>query len=370
MIVSGGVEQNRPKRGGQSGRRWSKRRLETAMKSKLGYMRELSSCELCEHRCRVNRVAGEQGVCRMTLPVVSSCTLHPAPPRSYTVFTAGCNFKCLNCQNWSISQYPDNRMPVDGYVEPSVLAREAEGALASDAARFMGADRIFFSGGEPTIHLPYIEAVVAEARELEPSVKVNFDTNGFMTESSLERILDFTNSITFDIKAFYDDTHRALTGAPVDPVLRNAETIARTAPEKLWEYRITVIPGVNEEDVRPICRFLSRLSRDVPVCFLAFRPNFVLENHPGASAELMVRCASVASKAGLRNVTWSGVTDIPGAFRGTVDRDVVDCYGRTGSRTAASYAFDLGCETHPRDCGSCPSSDDCTIKRHIPTRSC
>jgi pyruvate formate lyase activating enzyme len=334
------------------------------------YSSELSSCELCEHRCRVNRLAGEQGVCRITLPEVASRALHPAPPKSYTVFTPGCNFKCLNCQNWSISQYPDNRMPVDGYVAPSVLAEETVAALGTHAAKLMGADRIFFSGGEPTIHLPYIETVVAEARKLAPSVRVNFDTNGFMTESSLERILDFATSITFDIKAFYDDTHRAITGTPVGPVLRNAETLARKAPEKLWEYRVTVIPGMNEEDVRPICRFLSGLSRDLPVCFLAFRPNFVLENHPGASRELMTRCVALASKAGLRNATCSGITGIPGTLPGIGGKDAVESYGRTGSGVAASYAADLGCETHPRHCGDCPSSDDCPIKRHVPGKSC
>jgi pyruvate formate lyase activating enzyme len=333
-------------------------------------LRELSSCELCEHRCGANRLEGEQGICRMTLPEIASRALHPAPPRSYTIFTAGCNFKCLHCQNWSISQYPDNRMRVDGYVEPAELAREAVSMLDTGAARLMGADRIFFSGGEPTIQLPYIEAVVAEARDLVPSVKVNFDTNGFMTESSLERVLDVTTSITFDIKAFYDDTHRALTGAPVDPVLRNAETVARTAPQKLWEFRVTVIPGINEEDVGPICRFLSGLSRDLPVCFLAFRPNFVLENHPGATNDLMTRCVALATKAGLRNASWSGITDIPGTFPAVGDKDSFECYRREGSRAAARNALRFGCDTHPRSCASCPSRDDCSIKRHIPSKSC
>ena len=65
-------------------------------------------CELCEQRCKVNRLKGETGVYRVTLPVVASATLHPAPPEGFTVFIAGCNFKCLHCQNWTISQYPDN----------------------------------------------------------------------------------------------------------------------------------------------------------------------------------------------------------------------------------------------------------------------
>lgn len=88
------------------------------------FLKNLKNCELCEHRCRVNRLEGETGVCRVTIPTVASATLHPAPPESYTVFMSGCNFKCLNCQNWTISQYPDNEYRQRGYVDPKELAKE------------------------------------------------------------------------------------------------------------------------------------------------------------------------------------------------------------------------------------------------------
>jgi pyruvate-formate lyase-activating enzyme len=64
---------------------------------------------------------GETGVCKVAMPSVASATLHPAPPESYTVFIAGCNFKCLNCQNWTISQYPDNESVQRGFVDPAFM---------------------------------------------------------------------------------------------------------------------------------------------------------------------------------------------------------------------------------------------------------
>jgi pyruvate formate lyase activating enzyme len=329
---------------------------------------DLKECTLCEHRCGVNRLAGELGVCRMASPMVASRTLHPAPPQSYTIFVAGCNFKCLGCQNWSISQYPDNGMTIDGHLDPKALALESVKALESPYGVLMGADRIFFSGGEPTIHLPYIERVMAEARKLRPGLKVNFDTNGFMTEESLQRVLGFATSMTFDIKAFYHDTMRAITGVPVEPVLRNAEIVAKTARDKLWEYRIVAIPQVNEEDIAPLCRFLADISTELPVSFLAFRPNFVLDEHLGATRELMRRCVEAGKEAGLRNVNYAGMTDISGK-RGVVSPDLERIYDRTGARTAATYARAKGCMTHPRDCGQCPSMSKCPLKRYIPVRS-
>jgi pyruvate formate lyase activating enzyme len=232
-------------------------------------------------------------------------------------------------------------------------------------ARLMGADRIFFSGGEATIHLPYIEEVVKEARKIAPETRVNFDTNGYLTEESLRRVLSFATSITYDIKAFNDEVFLALTGASAPPVLRNAEYIARHAKDRLWEYRILVIPGINEQEIRPLTEFIADLDPDLPVCFLAFRPNFVLETHPGATRELMNRCAAMAKEAGLRNAYGTGHTDLPGRImEPSVSLD--DRYVSGEARLAASYALRAGCGTHPRGCAACEANQACPVKKYTP----
>lgn len=338
------------------------------MRMDINYLSDLKSCQLCEHHCGVNRLKGELGVCRIGLPEVASATLHPAPPQSYTIFMAGCNFKCLNCQNWSISQYPDNGSSIRGFLEPKELAMESIKQINSAFGRVMGADRIFFSGGEPTIHLPYIENIVEEARRIDPSTKVNFDTNGFMTEESLDRVLKFTTSITYDIKAFHDETHRAITGSTVRPVLRNAEYIGKYAREKLWEYRILVIPKINEEEISHICEFIATIDPSLPVCFLAFRPNFILENHQGASTKLMLQCVKIAEDAGLKNAYWSGHTGLTGKIA-PVNDQMKRKYTLPEAALAGTYALKAGCATHPRDCKNCPSNQVCKIKSYIPTIS-
>ncbi|MGD9189422.1 MAG: radical SAM protein [Desulfobacteraceae bacterium] len=329
------------------------------------YLYPLANCTLCEHRCGANRLAGQTGVCRMTLPAVASATLHPAPPESYTVFTAGCNYKCLNCQNWTIAQIPDNGYPSGEFIPAAVLARQCVDRLASPAAKMMGADRIFFSGGEPTIHLPYIEQVVADARKRSPNLKVNFDTNGYLTRQSLKKVLGFTTSITYDIKAFNDDVHLALTGTSSGPVLRNAETIGRHAKDKLWEYRILVIPTINEQEIAPLCRFIAGIDPRLPVCFLAFRPNYALERHAGATAELMDRCVRIARSYGLSHAYWAGQTGIPGS-ESPPQNEAVSAYRSVGAQAAGAWAFAAGCRTHPRNCVPCSFHQACAVKRHVP----
>jgi putative pyruvate formate lyase activating enzyme len=74
--------------------------------------RSLGHCELCPHRCGVDRLGGELGRCRSgAQPVVASRYLHPweEPPisgtrGSGTIFFSGCTGRCVFCQNYPISQ--------------------------------------------------------------------------------------------------------------------------------------------------------------------------------------------------------------------------------------------------------------------------
>ena len=327
------------------------------------YQRDLSQCVLCEWRCGVNRLRGESGTCRIGPPMVASRMLHPAPPSSYTTFMAGCNFRCLHCQNWDIAHYPDTRTPIDGETDPEELARESLAMISSLSGRLIAADRLFFSGGSPTPSLPFVEAVVSAARGLNPEAKVNYDTNGFLTEESFERVLSFATSITFDIRAVDDQTHRAMTGAPAEPVLRNARRMAEER-DKLWEFRVLVVPDINEDEVEGIASLLADVDGDVPVCFLAFRPNFVLDQHPGATIATMNRAVETARRVGLRSATWSGHPGIEGRIAATPLRD----YRKPGAALAGGYAAAVGCVTHPRDCGFCVQRDDCPVKRYRPRR--
>ncbi|MGA6992376.1 MAG: hypothetical protein WBX50_00610 [Candidatus Deferrimicrobiaceae bacterium] len=71
----------------------------------------LSQCDICPRLCRVNRQAGELGVCRGGAnAAVSSFGPHfgeEAPlvgiHGSGTVFFSGCNLRCVFCQNYEIS---------------------------------------------------------------------------------------------------------------------------------------------------------------------------------------------------------------------------------------------------------------------------
>ncbi len=89
------------------------------------FSRRLESCDLCPHKCGVNRLEEEKGFCRAGLrPRVASWNPHRGeePPvsgvrGSGTIFLSHCTLRCVYCQNYSLSQLGEGKE-----VPPSTLA--------------------------------------------------------------------------------------------------------------------------------------------------------------------------------------------------------------------------------------------------------
>ena len=306
----------------------------------MQHQSELARCNLCEWRCGVNRLEGERGVCRAGMHPLIAYTMLSETLSSYSVTMLGCNFRCIYCNAYRISQYPDAQWFYRDYVEPAVLADETISRMTPDT------DKIGFTGGEPTIHLPYIEEVVRAIREKGTEIGVGIATNGFCTPETLTRVIDIATSISFEIKAYDDDVHRMLTGAPSAPVLRNAKVLATSARESIRVFRTVVIPGITDRQVLKIAAFIADVDPTIPYRLIGFRPNFILYYHPGPGRALMNDLTEQCKEIGLTDVAWSGYypTEMPG-----------------GSETeiAMQYLRRAGCPKYPRSCGECELRDQC-----------
>lgn len=72
----------------------------------------LEKCEICPHRCKINRIDGEIGRCKSTDKIkIALVSVHnyeepciSGENGSGTVFFSNCNLNCVFCQNYEISQ--------------------------------------------------------------------------------------------------------------------------------------------------------------------------------------------------------------------------------------------------------------------------
>jgi len=142
-----------------------------------------SPCRLCERRCGALRANGKPGVCLVDKECIVHTYFHhmgeeaPLVP-SGTIFYGGCNFKCVFCQNYDISQVS----PRSGErVTPERLAR------IQDSLRRRGARNINHVGGEPTPHLPFI---LESLKYLETNTPQLWNSNMYMSLESMKLLAD------------------------------------------------------------------------------------------------------------------------------------------------------------------------------------
>lgn len=153
----------------------------------------MENCRLCERRCMVKRFEGIKGTCLMGDKCIVHSYFHhmgeeaPLVP-SGTIFYGGCNFKCVFCQNWDISQvYAENGLNVDP-VKLADIQKEL---------RLTGARNINHVGGDPTPHLYFI---LSSLRFMDINVPQLWNSNMYLTMESMEILVDVIDIWLPDLK--------------------------------------------------------------------------------------------------------------------------------------------------------------------------
>jgi len=237
----------------------------------------LAHCELCPHRCGVDRLAGVLGKCRSgALPKVASWNLHPweEPPisgsrGSGTIFFSGCTGRCRFCQNYPISQM--------GVGQEVSLERLAEMMLRLQRR---GAHNINFV--TPTHFSAALVAALPLAIEQGLCIPLLYNCSGFESVETLRLLEGIIDIWLPDSKYANDEVASRWSGFP-DYVAHNRRALAemfRQVGEQLvldddglaWRgmvIRHLVLPG-GLAGTESVMRWIARnLSRNVHVSLMA-----------------------------------------------------------------------------------------------------
>lgn len=241
-------------------------------------------CDLCNHHCHIKK--GKRGICDVrenrdgTLfslvygkiiseksdPVEKKPMFHLLPSsRSYSISTVGCNFRCLHCQNYQISQYPHSH---DGDI-PGQLRSPDE---IVDRAAQSGCRSISYTYVEPTIFYEFAYDCAVLSRQ--KGLKNIFVSNGYMSAEVTRELAPVLDGINIDIKAFTDTFYKKVCKARLQPVL---DTVRLMHELGVWvEVTTLIIPGLNdsEKELRNIARFIKSVDSSIPWHVTAFYPTY------------------------------------------------------------------------------------------------
>lgn len=164
----------------------------------------IRNCILCERRCEVNRNF-EKGICGVREARIHSEFLHigeetPLIP-SHTIFFAGCNLQCVYCQNWDISQNPENGMIISEENVAQIIRRRKK----------QNSRNVNFVGGDPTPNLPFILKTMLLS---EVNIPLVWNSNFYMSLESMKLLDGVTDLSLTDFKYGNDDCALRLSNAP------------------------------------------------------------------------------------------------------------------------------------------------------------
>ncbi|MEM4634232.1 MAG: AmmeMemoRadiSam system radical SAM enzyme [Candidatus Anstonellaceae archaeon] len=273
------------------------------------------SCILCQRRCYIRE--GEIGFCRVRKneggelyslnwgkcisyavdPIEKKPFYHFAPGSLVFSFAApGCNFRCLHCQNWEISQ-PEEIFGKD--LPPEKLV---EMALRT------GSQGIAYTYTEPTIFFEYAKDTALIARK--HGLYNVFVSNGYMTPEAIEE-MGFLDAARLDLKAFNDKFYKEVCGdAYLEPVLKSIKLLHKKMHIEIITLLIPTLNDSNDQ-IRALAKWVRELDAGIPLHFTGYYPANKM-HLPPTPVQTLDRARKIAMDEGLRFVYTGNRPGDPG----------------------------------------------------------
>lgn len=274
-------------------------------------------CQTCNHRCHI--APYRRGICSVREnqagklynliygriiaehidPIEKKPLYHFMPgTQSLSIASVGCNFRCLWCQNWDISQCTKDE--IDRSEFTNTLGVEMEPEQIVEHAKKAKTPSISYTYTEPTIFLEFAYETMKLAKYA--GLKNIWVSNGYMTKETLDLISPYLDAINIDLKGFSEENYLKYSGAHLKPVLDNIRDIFKRGVH--LEVTTLIIPGVNDDDkqLTDIAKFLVEISPKIPWHISRFFPAYKMPETPMTPIETIKKAERIGKKAGLKYI--------------------------------------------------------------------
>jgi len=214
---------------------------------------------------------------------------------SLSLATVGCNFKCFNCQNYGISQMPQETGQILG--KDLVPEKIVKVALENDLPS------ISYTYTEPAIFSEYALDIMKLARK--KGLKNIWVSNGFWSKELFDLISPYLDAVNIDLKSSEDNFYIKYCAGRLKPVL---DTLKRLKDKKIWiEVTTLIIPGLNDKEkiLKDIADFIkNELGQETPWHISKFSGaiSWKFQDFPDTPIETLKKAQEIGKKAGLKYI--------------------------------------------------------------------
>jgi len=299
-------------------------------------------CKLCPNECLLE--PEDRGHCRnrvhkdgklYTLAYANPCALHIDPiekkpllhflpgTAAFSLATAGCGLRCLNCQNWDISQRKPEETKDPRGAPMRLIPQQLNSLAAGDAdrltmlpedvvnaAEYFNCRSIAYTYSEPIVWFEYMIDTAKAARA--KKIKNCWITCGYIQEEPLVELCKVTDAANVNLKSFDEEIYRDLNTGKLKPILATLKTLKR---EGVWfEVTNLVVPTYTDkpEVIRRMCDWLlANLGPDYPLHFSRFHPAHKLTHLPHTPVDTLLEARDIARSSGLNFVYVGNCQEVP-----------------------------------------------------------
>ena len=272
-------------------------------------------CQVCPNRCVLS--PGDRSVCRSkvniggklySLAYGNPCSVNVDPIEKkplnhfypgtpiFSIATTGCNFRCLNCQNWEISQRKPEEVRHYELFPPDVVKTAQKNKVPS----------IAYTYSEAITYYEYMYDTAKIASEA--GLKNVLVSNGYINKKPLIDLAKYLDGANINLKSFDNSIYLALNGGMLWPVLDTFKTLHN---EGVWfEMTTLVVPTyVDDPEMnKRMCGWiLEELGPDYPLHFLRFFPQYKLTRLPPTPISTLEQFRDLALKEGIHYVYLGNV---------------------------------------------------------------
>jgi pyruvate formate lyase activating enzyme len=274
-------------------------------------------CTTCPNKCILS--PGDRGICRDKVyinnklyniaygnpsaididPIEKKPLYHFYPgTNAFSIATGGCPLRCLNCQNWQLSQSSPEELRIMELFPNDVVKK----------AKKSNSKSIAYTYSEPVAWYEYMYDTAKIAKN--EGVKNVWVTSGYIEEKPLLKLIEVLDAANVDVKSFSDDIYKNLNAGKLKPILNTLKILDKY---KVWfEITCLIVPTYSDsmDMIKNMCKWiLDNIGSGYPIHFSRFHSAHNLTHLPPTPISTLERAYNIAKDQGIKHVY---IGNVPG----------------------------------------------------------